>query len=125
MLAHISLGEAADKITILSIKSERIEDAAKLANVRRELALLSDAFFAQVARTPQFDALFAGLKAVNETLWQIEDDIRDCEARADFGAAFVRLARAVYKTNDERAALKRAIDDLLGSELKEEKSYSR
>lgn len=124
MLAPISLGEAADKITILTIKSERIADTAKLANIRRELALLSQSFFAEIARGPEFDALFARLKAINEALWRIEDDIRECEARGDFGETFIRLARAVYKTNDERAAVKRAIDALLGSEIREEKSYA-
>jgi len=123
MLVQVSLGEAADKITILTIKSERIADPAKLANVRRELDALRAAFFAAVAPTPEFDALFARLKAINETLWQIEDDIRECETRGDFGPGFIRLARAVYKTNDDRASAKRAIDALLGSELREEKSY--
>ena len=121
----VSFGEAADRITILTIKNERIKDAAKLDNVRKELALVSDAFFANVARVAGFDALFAELKSVNETLWRIEDDIRDCEAKNEFGAAFVALARAVYRTNDRRAEIKRAIDALLGSELREEKSYSK
>ena len=118
---NISYGEAADKIAILEIKLARIADPEKLANVRKELALLAAAF--AVPRTPELDALRAELKAVNETLWQIEDDIRLCEARGDFGEAFIRLARAVYRTNDERAALKRRIDAMLGSELREEKSY--
>ncbi len=117
----VSYGEAADKIAILTIKSERIADPAKLANVRRELALLTAAFDAPP--TPELDALLAGLRTVNETLWRIEDDIRIHEARGDFGEGFIRLARAVYRTNDERAAIKRAIDTLLGSELTEEKSY--
>jgi hypothetical protein len=120
----VSFGEAADRITILTIKNERIRDPAKLDNVRKELALISDAFFANVARVAGFDALFAELKSVNETLWQIEDDIRVCEGKGDFGEAFVALARAVYRTNDRRAQIKRAIDALLGSELREEKSYT-
>jgi hypothetical protein len=119
-----SLGDAADRITILTIKSERIRDAAKLANVRKELAEISAAFFAAVARTPEFDALFAKLKAVNEQLWEIEDAIRVCEARGDFGPEFIRLARSVYQTNDARAAIKREINTLLGSDLVEEKSYA-
>jgi hypothetical protein len=123
IMAPLSFGEAADKITILAIKSERLRDSAQLENVRKELALLDGAFFASVARTPEFDALFAGLKSVNETLWGIEDDIRGHEARGDFGAGFVQLARAVYRNNDERARLKREINALLGSELREEKSY--
>jgi hypothetical protein len=124
VMAPLSFGEAADKITILTIKSERMRDAAQLANVRSELAALNDAFFAAVARAPAFDTLFAKLKAINETLWGIEDDIRGHEARGDFGAQFVALARAVYRNNDERARLKREINALLGSELREEKSYA-
>jgi hypothetical protein len=118
---NISYGEAADKIAILQIKRARIADADKRANVERELALLTRAFDAPA--TPALTALRTELKTVNETLWQIEDDIRLCERNADFGETFIRLARAVYTTNDRRAALKRRIDDLLGSEIKEEKSY--
>ena len=123
VMAPLSFGEAADKITILTIKSERMRDTARVENVRRELALLREAFFAAIARPPEFDALFAMLKAVNETLWSIEDDVRGHEARGDFGGEFVALARAVYRNNDERARLKREIDTLLGSDLVEEKSY--
>jgi Family of unknown function (DUF6165) len=118
------LGDVADRITILTIKSERMHDPARLANVRRELAEISAAFFAAVARTPAFDALFARLAAVNAQLWDIEDAIRLCEARGDFGPEFVRLARSVYQTNDIRAAIKREINALLGSDLVEEKSYT-
>jgi hypothetical protein len=117
---HVSYGEAADKISILEIKSAKLADPAKLANVARELALLRGAF---APADPGFAPLFAELKRINETLWQIEDDIRECERRGDFGETFIRLARAVYITNDRRARAKRRIDDLLGSELKEEKSY--
>jgi hypothetical protein len=118
------LGDAADRITILAIKSERMNDPAKLANVRKELAEVSGAFFAAIQRTTEFEALFAKLKVVNESLWEIEDAIRLCEARGEFGADFVVLARNVYQTNDERAAIKRAINVLLGSDLVEEKSYA-
>ena len=119
-----SLGDAADRITILTIKSERIGDAAKLRNVSRELGEISAVFFAAVSRTPEFDALFDRLKAVNGRLWEIEDAIRLCEAKGDFGAEFIRLARSVYRTNDDRAAIKREINTLLGSDLVEEKSYA-
>jgi uncharacterized protein DUF6165 len=117
-----SYGDAADRITILMIKGERIGDAEKLKSVHAQLDALTKAF--QVARTPEFDALFAKLKAINETLWDIEDDIRAHERRGDFGAGFVELARSVYRSNDRRAALKREIDALLGSDLREEKSYA-
>jgi len=121
----VSYGEAADKLTILAIKSERIADPAQVANVRKEHALLEAALFGAITRSAEFDALFAKLKAINETLWDIENDIRRHETRGDFGESFVRLARAVYQNNDERAAIKRAINKLLGSELNEEKSYGR
>ena len=120
----VSAGELIDKITILEIKSERIADAAKLANVRHELETLDAARRGAVTPSPGLDELTAGLKAVNERLWQIEDDIRDCERNGDFGPRFVELARAVYVNNDERAALKRRINELLGSDIVEEKSYA-
>ncbi len=123
VLLPCSYGEAVDKLTILRIKSERMRDPAQLENVRRELALVSEALFAAIAHNPAFETLFARLKSVNEELWNIEDDIRGEEAKADFGADFVRLARAVYQLNDERAALKRQLNALLGSALSEEKSY--
>ena len=119
----LSLGEAADKITILTIKSEWLSDAAQLENVHRELNLLSDAFFAAIARSAQFDALYADLIEVNRKLWVIENAIRVCEAEQEFGEDFINLARAVYQNNDERARLKRKINALLGSDLIEEKSY--
>jgi predicted nucleic acid-binding Zn-ribbon protein len=123
LLIPCSYGEAADKFTILTIKSERMRDAAQIENIRAELSLLREALFAAVERTARFDALLAELKTVNETLWTIEDDIRALEAKGEFGPQFVRLARGVYRNNDERARIKRRIDELLGSPLREEKSY--
>ena len=120
--APVSWGELADKITILEIKAERIEDMAKRANVQRELDLLRE----KMALAPDrsgLTALVDGLRAVNLELWVIEDDIRDCERAKDFGARFIALARAVYQTNDRRAALKKDINLLLGSGIVEEKSY--
>ena len=113
-----------DKITILEIKLERIKDADKLANVRLEWETLVKGRDAAIEETPELDRLSAELKAANEALWDIEDDIRDCERDKKFGDAFVELARSVYITNDKRAALKRQINELLGSSLIEEKSYS-
>lgn len=123
ILAPVSAGELLDKIAILRIKAARIADAAKLANVRRELGALEAVAAAAVPPRPGLPALEAELRAVNEALWDVEDDIREHDARGDFGPAFVRLARAVYATNDRRAAIKRAINDLTGSALVEEKSY--
>lgn len=120
----VSPGELIDKITILELKLENIAEADKLANVRREWESLTAVRDRTVPGTAELDRLTAELKAVNARLWAIEDDIRDCERRRDFGPAFVELARAVYVNNDERARLKRAVNDLLGSAIVEEKSYS-
>ena len=116
-------GELVDKLTILEIKLQRISDPAKLANVRREFAVLAAVRDRGLRTSPELDALTAELRAVNESLWEVEDDLRQCEASRDFGPRFVELARAVYHTNDRRAALKRRINDLLGSRLIEEKDY--
>ena len=117
----VSLGELVDKITILQIKAEHLE-AEALAHVSEELALLQQALAA--AAVDLDAALEAELLAVNRRLWQIEDAIRDQERRACFDAAFIDLARAVYRTNDQRAALKRQINERYGSTLIEQKSYS-
>lgn len=117
----VSWGELVDKITILQIKSERIADRAARANVARELISLSRVAGEAIGEvTPLIDQL----RAVNEELWEIEDKIREREAEGDFGQRFIQLARAVYKKNDLRAAIKRRINDALGSELVEEKSYA-
>lgn len=120
---EIAPGELIDKITILWIKMDNIEDAGKLANVRVELETLENSRDAAIVASTEMDRLTAALKGVNQELWTIEDDIRDCERAGDFGEKFIVLARAVYKTNDRRAALKREINVLLGSSLVEEKSY--
>lgn len=147
LLVPVSAGELVDKITILQIKAQRIGDPTKRANVAVELAAL-EAVAARaglVARAvfggagacadglPSGDpaggleglaAATAELVAVNGELWEIEDRIRDCERAGDFGAGFVALARSVYRTNDQRAALKARINQLCGSLLVEEKSYA-
>jgi tetratricopeptide (TPR) repeat protein len=121
---EVSAGELLDKLTILQIKRERIPDPGKLANVRAELSALEAARDRSVRLTAEVERLAAELKAVNEALWAVEDDLRACEAAADFGPRFVELARSVYRHNDRRADLKRRINDLLGSRLREEKSYA-
>ena len=123
ILAPVSFGELLDKIAILQIKSERMADPAKVANVRKELDALSATWLGHPAAQQQIPELRADLKAVNERLWDIEDDIRVCEQKQDFGDEFVRLARAVYFENDERARIKKAINTALGSAYVEEKSY--
>jgi hypothetical protein len=120
---EVAPGELIDKITILEIKSERITDAAKRHHVGTELALLVAARDRAVPGSAGLPRLATELKAVNEALWEIEDEIRRCERDADFGPRFVALARSVYRTNDRRACLKREINELLGSQLIEEKSY--
>ena len=100
---EVAPGELIDKITILMIKSERMDDPDRLANVRLELDILTATRASSVPGSSALDDLTAKLKQVNEALWKIEDDIRDCEAERDFGDTFVHLARSVYRTNDERA----------------------
>ena len=116
----ISWGELIDKITILEIKAERLEGAAR-ENVRNELALL--AAIAAPVLAGEVAALAAELRTVNLALWDIEDNVRDHERAGDFGAGFIVLARSVYRTNDARGVLKRRINQALASVLVEEKSY--
>ena len=119
----ISPGELLDKITILQIKSERISDPAKVANVRTELAMLEKVWSEAVEADEEITALTAELKKINEALWEIEDDIRDEERNKRFGDRFIELARAVYVTNDERANAKKKVNLHLNSTIVEEKSY--
>ena len=124
ILVEIAPGELIDKITILEIKIERIADPDKLNNVRVELEVLERVRDEAVEPSPLLGDVAARLKRVNEALWDIEDDIRDCERRQDFGPRFIELARSVYRSNDQRAAVKREVNELLGSKLIEEKSYT-
>lgn len=124
VLVEVAPGELLDKLTILQIKAERIDDPAKLRHVRAELRVLAAARDRALPASDRLVELTAELREVNERLWEVEDELRRCEARQDFGARFVELARSVYKTNDRRAAVKRQINDLLGSALVEEKSYA-
>jgi len=119
----VSPGEVLDKITILEIKSERISDASKLANVRRELELLQASWRQCVTEDETVRRIHDELKTINEALWEIEDDIRDKERAREFDQVFIDLARSVYVTNDQRANAKKALNIYLGSEIVEEKSY--
>jgi hypothetical protein len=119
----VSWGELIDKITILEIKRERIAAREALANVEKELGLLQT-IAEPVLATPDIAEFKSRLGTINRELWDVEDDLREKEMREDFDAAFVELARSVYRMNDERAALKKQINRLLKSELVEEKSYS-
>jgi hypothetical protein len=122
ILVPISAGELIDKITILEIKSERIKNPSQLENVLRELGALR-AIPLDGADRAKLDKLCAELKQLNATLWDVEDAIRECDARNDFGSSFIELARTVYRLNDERARLKKAISLASGSRIIEEKSY--
>ena len=121
ILVPISLGELYDKISILEIKKSRIIDKDKLANINKELDLLT-----KIAKQFPFDInLFIQLKKVNEDLWKVEDQLRIKEKLGDFDDAFISLARSVYYHNDERAVIKRQINEKYGSIIVEEKSYEK
>ena len=122
ILVPISVGELMDKITILEIKSERIKNPSQLENIVHELEALRAVRLRDIERA-MLDKLSAELKRVNAKLWDVEDAIRDCEARADFGEHFIELARTIYRLNDERSRLKKAINLASGSRIVEEKSY--
>lgn len=124
IMVEIAPGELIDKITILEIKAAQITDAAKLENVRIELETLSAVRDNEIPPSDELTATTSALKVVNEQLWEIEDNIRECERKGDFTETFIELARSVYRSNDRRAALKREVNQLLGSRLMEEKSYA-
>lgn len=119
----ISPGEILDKLSILEIKLERITDNIKHKNIQIEYDLLQDIIKENLPKSTALNDLYSQLKSINESLWDIEDDIRDCERQKDFSQTFIDLARAVYITNDQRADIKKQINQLLGSKLVEEKSY--
>ena len=119
----VSWGELFDKLTILEIKRARIDNQQKLANINKELEALRQVCSDHQLPEESLQEVIDDLRRTNESLWEIEDDIRSCERNKDFSDAFVKLARAVYKTNDRRAEIKLRINQLLGSELIEEKSY--
>ena len=119
----VSVGEVLDKITILQIKLAHISDANKRVNIQNELDALLPLMAGDGFATDEMQGLMAELKSVNEALWHIEDDIREKEAAKSFDAEFIKLARAVYVTNDKRAEIKKQINLATGSALIEEKSY--
>jgi hypothetical protein len=123
ILVPVSPGEVLDKITILEIKSERMTDPAKLANVRTELAMLQETWAKAVQEDEVVRRLHDALKKINEALWVIEDDIRDKERVKEFDQRFIALARGVYFTNDRRSQVKKELNLHLGSQIIEEKSY--
>ena len=125
MLIHtpVSVGEVIDKLTILQIKSERIDDSDKLVNICKEQTLLAEILEKDALRSDELAELTNQLKKINEQLWEVEDRLRELERQQDFGQAFITDARAVYFTNDKRSRIKRKINELVGSDIVEEKSY--
>ena len=123
ILIPVSPGELLDKITILEIKSERIESVEKRSNVSKELGMLNKVWATMIRDDADITAMRVELKSINETLWEIEDDIRKEEYNKQFGERFVELARSVYITNDQRSDVKKRINIQLKSEIVEEKSY--
>jgi predicted nucleic acid-binding Zn-ribbon protein len=123
-LIPVSAGELVDKITILEIKSERMTDPQKLRNVRLELETLRRAWEESPLAKAKVSGQLRKLKTINAQLWEIEDRIRVKESTGSFDGEFIELARSIYLTNDERARVKREINELLGSSLIEEKSYA-
>lgn len=124
ILIPVAPGELIDKITILKIKSERMGDPDKLANVRREPEILSKEQQRHIASSPPIIEMQARLENVNGRIWDLEDIVRDCERNKNFGELFLKTARAIYRTNDERAAIKMEINLYLGSQIVEQKSYA-
>lgn len=125
MRVEAPYGDVVDRIAILLLKERHLDDGPRRENVRAELAALREAWRDEGLPPIEGLAAWEALSLVNSRLWDVEDALRDCERNTDFGAEFVRLARSVYVLNDERAALKRGINDALGSRLIEEKVYRR
>jgi len=125
IMIPISPGELIDKLTILEIKLQEIKDLAKLKNIEIEYSFLSDIVNQTIGDNNQINKLRDDLKKVNKALWNIEDDIRDCERNNNFSDRFIELARSVYINNDKRALIKKNININLGSLLVEEKSYKK
>ena len=123
ILAEISAGELIDKITILEIKKEKIHDEKKLKDVEKELSSLSDTFKQSIINPSKIKPLIGKLKTINLKLWDIENGKRLAEKNNNFDEKFIKLARDVYKNNDERSKIKLEINDVLGSNIKEIKSH--
>ena len=121
---EVAPGDLIDKITILEIKLERVQDSEKLKHIRAEIEALYQARDENITLSSALVGFTGELKTINEALWKIEDDIRDCERNGHFDEKFVQLARSVYINNDKRANLKRQINILLGARITEEKSYT-
>ncbi len=124
ILVEVSVGELLDKISILEIKKEKINDNEKLYQINNEYNVLKDQFDKNVKSDKKIDKLFQLLKNINQKLWLIEDDKRMCEKTSDFGEKFIKLSRDVHFLNDERANIKLEINNITGSKIKEIKQYT-
>ena len=124
ILSEISAGELLDKISILEIKIEKIKGKSDLEEINKEYKILKESQKLAIYSTDKIQKLFQEIKEINQKLWEIEDEIRNCEKKKDFGQTFVSLARSVYFNNDKRAKIKSEINKLLGSNIKEIKQYS-
>ena len=123
--SELSAGELFDKISILEIKKNKIKDKGKRNIVLKELSSLQETASENIKKSKSITKLYKKLKFVNLKLWKIEDDIRDCERKKNFGDKFIKLARAVYFTNDERSLVKNKINKLTKSNISEVKSYKK
>ena len=123
--SEISAGELFDKITILEIKKNKIKDKNKRNIILKELSSLQETASENIEKSKSIIKLYKKLKSINLKLWKIEDDIRDCERKNNFESKFIKLARAVYFTNDERSRVKNKINNLTKSNISEVKSYKK
>jgi hypothetical protein len=123
--SELSAGELFDKISILEIKKNKIKDKGKRNVVLKELSSLQETASENIKKSKSITKLYKKLKFINLKLWKIEDDIRDCERKRNFGDKFIKLARAVYFTNDERSLVKNKINKLTKSIISEVKSYKK
>ena len=124
ILVEVSVGELLDKISILEIKKKKIKSGDKLNLINNEYSILKDQFEKNVKTDSKINELFQSLKKINEKLWEIEDDKRMCEKKADFGEKFIKLSRDVHFLNDERAKIKLELNNYTGSKIKEIKEYT-
>jgi hypothetical protein len=123
IFAEISAGELIDKITILEIKKKKINDSEKIKDIEKELLSLNDSFTKLIPESNKIKSLMEKLKAINLKLWDIENGKRLAEKNNDFSENFIKLARSVYKNNDERSKIKLEINNFLGSNITEVKSH--
>ena len=123
ILSEISAGELLDKISILEIKLEKIEDKNNLKEVKKEYKILKEIQNSSIKLDNKIKKLFNSIKEINIKLWNVEDELRICEKNKDFGKKFIELAREVYFNNDKRAKIKSEINKILGSNIREVKQY--